>query len=771
MSVKVVIKRSGVAQSFDVSKIKKVIAWAIQGTSLNPLELEQSIHGSFHDEESTSDIQKKLIVAANQLVDIKDNSTLEWNLVAGRLKLMDLYKESARNRGHTFIGYNPMFEDFVQDMVDKGLYDGRLVDDYSVAELVEAGKFINPLYDMSYSLTAITGLVGKTLVKYKGRTWELIQERNLVCALMLNINEDKNTRMARVRETYEAIATRKISLATPMYSGLGLHNSNLASCFIQVMDDSLDSIQYNEAVYGRISKNGGAAGQMWHRVRALGAPVVGYPNASGGVAPWIKISNDKCVAINQTGQRQGAVTPALPIYHRDIIEFLDIQEEAGDIRRKAYDVSPQVTIPDEFMRRALNDEPWYVFDPYELRTVLNIELDQVYGSEFDAAYALAIEAFKSGQIFNVVEYRAMGLFEKIIINWHSTGYPYVFFSDTVNASNPNDHVAPILGGNLCMESYSPMEPSTDFKWVYDEASNTAIYTHNVGLTHICNLMSINIYNAYEHLEHIVPLITRILDNTIELTRQTNPESERHNDNLRVIGIGVLGLADLMAKSHVAYNNEAAATDFLNTLFAEISGRAYRASAELAHEKGKYPYYENSQFEKGYFLGRKIDDIIAEVSGNETLRNIWDDVRQLTAQHGLRNGSLLAIAPTTSTSLTQEVTAGVTPVYSKAFKDKNSITTSTVVAPEIMHGNWMYYIEQKNINQALLYKLVSVMQRWVDQGISYELNWDQNKEVSAQDYADLFITAWRSKCKTIYYHRHITKDAEKSIEDLCVGCAG
>ena len=543
MSDKVVIKRSGVAQNFDVSKIKKVIAWAIQGTSLNPLELEQSIHGSFHDEENTSDIQKKLIVAANQLVDIKDNSTLEWNLVAGRLKLMDLYKESARNREHTFIGYNPMFDEFVQDMVDRGIYDGDLVDEYSVAELVEAGTFINASYDMNYSLTAVTGLVGKTLVRNEGKTWELIQERNLVCALMLNINESRDKRMEFVRETYEAIATRKISLATPMYSGLGLRSSSLASCFIQVMDDSLDSIQYNEVVYGRISKNGGAAGQMWHRVRAVGSPVAGYLNASGGVTPWIKISNDKCVAVNQTGRRQGAVTPALPLYHRDILEFLDIQEEAGDIRRKSYDVSPQVTVPDEFMRRALNDEPWFVFDPYELRTVLNIELDQVYGAEFDAAYNKAIQAFEQGLISNVREYRAMDLFEKIIINWHSTGYPYVFFSDTVNASNPNSHVAHILGGNLCMESFSPMSVSTDFKWVYDEASNTAIYTHKVGLTHICNLMSINIYNSYDQLDHIVPLITRILDNTIELTRQTNPEAERHNHNLRVIGIGVLGLAD------------------------------------------------------------------------------------------------------------------------------------------------------------------------------------------------------------------------------------
>ena len=227
----------------------------------------------------------------------------------------------------------------------------------------------------------------------------------------------------------------------------------------------------------------------------------------------------------------------------------------------------------------------------------------------------------------------------------------------------------------------------------------------------------------------------------------------------------------MAKKHVAYNNEQVATEFLNRLFAEISGRAYRASAELACEKGSYPYYKGSQFVNGNFLGRNIDDIIAEVSYDETLRDIWTDVKRLTAQHGLRNGSLLAIAPTTSTSLTQEVTAGITPVYSKAFKDKNSITTSTVVAPEIMQGNWMYYIEQKNINQALLYRLVGVMQKWVDQGISFELNWDQNKEISAQDYADLLITAWRSKCKTIYYHRHITKDAEKSTEDLCVGCAG
>ena len=775
MQLKTVVKRGGYEQDFDVSKIKKVIAWATSDTGLNPLELEQVIDGEFRPTETSVDIHNKLIIAANGLVDLKDRDTLKWNIVAGRLKLMDIYKESAKARKHSFLDYDPNFEEYVSEMVEAGIYDSRLTEYYTPTELAKAGTFIKQELDMSLTLSQLVTLIGKSLVKYKGKTVELPQERYLLCALMLNLFDKSADRLDYVKRDYEALASRKISLATPMLAGLGRQGANLASCFIQQPEDSLDGIQYNEAVYGRISKNGGASGWSWHKVRAIGSDVAGYKNASGGLLPWTKILNDKCIAVNQTGKRKGAITPAVPIYHRDIWDFLEIQEEAGDVRNKAYDISPQITIPDYFMKKYENKEDWYVFDPYELKTVLGIELDEVFGTEFEIAYDRCVKAYKNGTISNVRVFNTKELMKKIYVQWHSTGFPTISFTDKMNRDNPNKHIGNIPCSNLCSESFGVVKPSTNFRWEFDYRTNTSTFTHDVGLTHICNLMSINIYNAYDELDDIVPLITRMLDNTIELTEQTNPEAERYNKNLRVIGIGMLGLADLMAKNTISYNKTEQVKAFVNKLFSRVAGLAYKTSALLAKDKGQYPYYTGSQFNKGIFLGRKIDDIIAELeeAGNIEEADIWEEVKELNAKYGLRNGSVLSYPPTTTTSLGQGVSAGVTPVYQKAYMDKNMISTSVVVAPEVMTDNVWYYVEQRTLNQAELMTVVGEMQKWVDQAISFELNWDhENKQVRIQDYDDVMMTAWRSGCKTIYYQRHILPNAQKEIEkEVCAGCAG
>lgn len=775
MQLKTVVKRGGYEQDFDVSKIKKVIAWATSGTGLNPLELEQVIDGEFRPTETSVDIHNKLIIAANGLVDLKDRDTLKWNIVAGRLKLMDIYKESAKARKHSFLDYDPNFEEYVSEMVEAGIYDSRLTEYYTPTELAKAGTFIKQELDMSLTLSQLVTLIGKSLVRYKGKVVELPQERYLLCALMLNLFDKSADRLDYVKRDYEALASRKISLATPMLAGLGRQGANLASCFIQQPEDSLDGIQYNEAVYGRISKNGGASGWSWHKVRAIGSDVAGYKNASGGLLPWTKILNDKCIAVNQTGKRKGAITPAVPIYHRDIWDFLEIQEEAGDVRNKAYDISPQITIPDYFMKKYKNKEDWYVFDPYELKTVLGIELDEVFDTEFEIAYDRCIKAYKDGTISNVRVFNTKELMKKIYVQWHSTGFPTISFTDKMNRDNPNQHIGNIPCSNLCSESFGVVKPSTNFRWEFDYRTNTSTFTHDVGLTHICNLMSINIYNAYDELDDIVPLITRMLDNTIELTEQTNPEAERYNKNLRVIGIGMLGLADIMAKNKISYNKTEQVKAFVNKLFSRVAGLAYKTSALLAKDKGQYPYYTGSQFNKGIFLGRKIDDIIAELeeAGNIEEADIWEEVKELNAKYGLRNGSVLSYPPTTTTSLGQGVSAGVTPVYQKAYMDKNMISTSVVVAPEVMTDNVWYYVEQRTLDQAQLMTVVGEMQKWVDQAISFELNWDhENKQVRIQDYDDVMMSAWRSGCKTIYYQRHILPNAQKEIEkEVCAGCAG
>ncbi|MFM7440017.1 MAG: ribonucleoside-diphosphate reductase subunit alpha, partial [Snowella sp.] len=250
-----------------------------------------------------------------------------------------------------------------------------------------------------------------------------------------------------------AIAKRQISLATPILANLRVPGGSLTSCFILAIDDNLESIFEEITNTARISKNGGGVGVNVSRIRATGSWVMGKSNASGGVIPWIKLLNDTAIAVNQGGRRAGAVTVGLDVWHLDVPEFLEMQAENGDQRRKAYDIFPQLVIPDEFMRRVLNKEEWTLVDPYEVRRKLNIELAELWGTDFEKAYRL-IESSLDQEIVLYKRVNARDLFKLMMRSQVETGMPYLAFKDTINRANPNKHKGYIPGVNLCTESFS-----------------------------------------------------------------------------------------------------------------------------------------------------------------------------------------------------------------------------------------------------------------------------------------------------------------------------
>lgn len=748
-----VINREGLIEELNIEKIREKLVRACDGLEVNMVELESKIESIYEENITTQKIQASLINAAVTMTTFEES---DWSYVAGRLLMMEAEREVYHARGFS---YNN-FEKTVKKLIDLKLYDERL-STYSDEDLLELNNYIDHDRDMVYDYAGANMLVNRYLIKYNGKTFELPQEVFMVISMMLALNEDKEkNRIYIVKEFYDALSLRKISLATPILANLRIPKGNLSSCFITAIDDNIESIFYNVDSIAKISKNGGGVGVNISRVRAKGSMVNGYYNASGGVVPWVRIINDTAVAVNQQGRRAGAVTVALDTWHLDIEHFLELQTENGDQRGKAYDIYPQVVCSNLFMKRVKNNENWTLIDPYEIRKKYNIELCELYGYEFEEIYE-KIEKDNDIKLKKVLN--AKDLFKSIMKTQLETGMPYIFFKDKANEANHNSHLGIIGNGNLCMESFSNFKPSVNF--VEKENGNTSIRTSDMGEIHTCNLMSLNLAEITDiELEKYVGLSVRALDNTIDLTVTPLKESNKHNLLYRTIGVGAMGLADYLAREYMIYEES---IEEINNLFEKIALYSIKASAELAKERGAYSAYKDSKWDRGIFYGRDKD----WYNKNSKFKDEWSEVFYLVENYGLRNGELTAIAPNTSTSLLMGSTASVIPTFSRFFIEKNQRGAIPRTVKHLKDRAW-FYPEFKNVNPITYVKIMAKIGSWVSQGVSMELLFDLNKGIKAKDIYDTLLTAWEEGCKTVYYIRTIQKNTNSiSDKEECESCSG
>lgn len=756
-----VIKRNGDKVPFNVMKIKKVIEWATDDLQVNPLVLESQIHINVQNNMTTEQIQDIVISTAISLTKIEDTFIdLEWRIVAARLRMLNIYKKAKKTQGHDSFGYDSYYK-FVLKAVEEGIYDRKIIDEYSKEELEEMERERNPKYDRDYDYAATNLMIKRYLMKLDGNIFELPQDMYLTLALFLALPEKKENRIKIAKKIYHAIAGRKISLATPIVLNLRRPNGNLASCFVTAMDDSLDSIYYTLDQLAQISKNAGGVGVNVSRIRSHGARIKGVKGASSGVLPWIKLINDTAIAVNQLGSRAGAITVALDIWHADIEDFLTMQHENGDQRKKAYDIFPQIVISDLFMKRAEADLKWTLVDPHEVRVKYGVELAELYGEKFEEIY-LKIEQEEKLEFKKVID--AKSLMKVILKTVVETGLPYVFFKDSVNNANPNKHCGMIGNANLCTESFSNFKPSkirakqlsADRKEI-----NQSIIS---GEVHTCNLVSLNwaMINDDETLEAMTRLSVRILDNTIDISTPPIPEAEKHNSEYRILGIGSLGLADWIANRGVSYKD---AGDLVDGYFEKVAYFGIDESVNLAVDRGTYKNYEGSDWSKGIFFGRELN----WYEENSSLKNKWRELAGRIEKNGIRNGGIFAIAPNTSTSLLMGSSAGVIPIYKKFFIEKASHGSTPICPPFLNNKTFWVYQEAQNIDQQDVIEIVSRIQKWTDQGISMELVLNFQRNIKAKDIYELYLNAWKKKCKAVYYVRSITQTAESKKEE-CVSCA-
>lgn len=754
-----VIKSNGKKELFEIAKIKTLFDRSAQGYEefCKFEDLLEAFKKNIVDEIKTSDINKLLVKTCIDLVSVEN---IHWQEVAGRIALFNLYKEAIRNRGikHEHVYTPESVLALFHEYIEKGLYAKELRETYSDEEILLAAKSIDANLDLTYGYTTILSLQKRYLLNPNKIIKELPQEMYFFVGLFMAMPEPKETRVQMAVEMYLACAQQKISLATPSLMNARTTFHQLSSCFKLNVDDDLRAIYHSVENIAQISKFGGGVGVYLGNIRARGSAIRGVIGMSGGVNPWVKVINDTAIAVNQLGSRLGAISVTLDIWHRDIYDFLDLQTETGDIRSKAFDIFPAVSIPDLFMKRLQTNEEITLFDPYEVGKLYGKYLQDTFGEEFEKFYEM-LEKDERIQMRKTVP--AKELFKKFLKVVVETGMPYVFFRDTVNKMNPNKHAGNIYSSQLCTEICQNTSAS---KFVEETLEDGKILIkYEPGDTVVCNLASINIakVNTSEEINKVLPIAMRILDNVITLNYYPIQEAKRTAMRYRSVGLGYLGLAEYLATQKIAYDS-AEAREITDDLFAKYAYATYRASVDLAKERGAYPLYKGSEYDNGKILGKDADWFIANTKMGEDWKKLFADMKV----SGVRFAYNTAPAPNTSTAGVVGTTAALLPIYKKFFVETNLSAPTVRVAPKLNKENFWYYKEYINMDMNEVIDMMAVLYKWIDQSISFEWMIDPSKVSPAQLY-EYYIKSWKSGIKTVYYVRSLSGE----VKDNCVSCSG
>ena len=754
-----VTKANGAKELFDLKKIRAVFDRAAVGYEKECTfeALIEAFKKNIVDDIKTSDISKLLVKTCVDLVTVEN---IFWQNIAARILLGDIYKQAIKNRRleqkdiYTPESYQKHFDDYIE----RGLYYKDFYQYYSEEDILEAGRHLSKETDLSYEYTTVVSFIKRYLLNPNKITRELPQEMYMSVALFLAIPEKQETRLKFALQIYKHCSEQRISLPTPTLLNARTNYHQLSSCFKININDDLRAIYHAIENMAQISKFGGGVGVYLGNIRSRGSSIRGVKGMSGGVNPWVKVINDTAVAVNQLGSRLGAISVTLDMWHLDIHDFLDLQTETGDIRAKAFDIFPAVSIPDLFMKRLKEDGDITLFDPHEIEEVYGKRLQDSFDTEFETFYLAAEKDERLGMKKSV---KAKELFKKFLKSTVETGMPYVFFRDTVNRLNPNKHVGNIYSTQLCTEI---CQNTSDTKYIEETIEDgKIIIRYEPGDLVVCNLASINIATVFEEavIADVFPVVMRVLDNVITLNYYPIKEAERTSKRYRSVGLGYLGLAEYLATHKLAYDSEAARTE-VNRLFERYTYYTYRASIDIAKERGTYELYPGSEYSKGILLGRTSEWFEKNTPYAADWKTLFADMQKV----GVRFGYHTAPAPNTSTAGVVGTTAALLPIYKKFFVETNLSAPTLRVAPKLSKENFWYYKEYINMNMNDVIDMMAVIYPWIDQSVSFEWMIDPSRVSPAQLYG-YYVKAWEQGIKTVYYVRSLSAE----VKDDCVSCSG
>lgn len=681
-------------------------------------------------------------------------TTLEapnWEFIASRL-LNYSFQNNLTNVMNKY-GITCLYEK-IRYMCDKGLYGDYILAHYSRKEIDEAEGFIVKDRDKLFTYSGLDLLLKRYVIHdYNHLPLETPQEMFMGIALHLCMNE-KIDRMKWVKRTYDMLSRLEVTMATPTMSNARKPYHQLSSCFIDMVPDSLDGIYRSLDNFAKVSKLGGGMGMYFGKVRATGSTIRGFKGAAGGVIRWIRLVNDTAVAVDQLGMRQGAVAVYLDVWHKDLPEFLQLRTNNGDDRMKAHDVFPAVCYPDLFWKLADEniDAPWYLMCPHEILAVKGYSLEDYYGEEWKKRYYDCVnDSHISKRTVSVKDIVRLVLRSAV-----ETGTPFAFNRDTVNRVNPNGHAGMIYCSNLCTEIAQNMAPIeyVSTKVSVENGDTVLLTTTRPGDFVVCNLASLSLGNLPleddEYMQRTIETAVRALDNVIDLNFYPLEYAKLTNHKYRSIGLGVSGYHHMLAKRNIKWESEEH-LKFVDEVFERINYAAIKADNALAIERGVYKLFDGSDWQNGdYFKKRGYTS------------EKWKDLQRSVCKNGMRNAYLLAVAPTSSTSVLSGTTAGVDPVMKRFYLEEKKGSMLPRVAPELSINTWWYYKPAHAIDQTWSIKAAGVRQRHIDQAQS--MNLYITNEFTMRQVLNLYIEAWKVGVKTIYYVR--SKSLEVEDCDSC-----
>lgn len=699
---------------------------------------------------SQKDSIEALIKAA---VELTTPEAPAWEMISARI--LSYRSEKKITRLEEELGLKTFYRK-VKYMTEEGLYGDYILQNYSEEEINEAATFIDPERNKLLNYSSLDLLLKRYVIKnYSGKVIERVQEMFLGIALHLAMPEEKEGRLMWVRRIYDLLSKLEVTMATPTLSNSRKPSHQLSSCFIDTVPDSLDGIYRSLDNFSQVSKFGGGMGMYFGKVRATGGNIRGFKGVAGGVIRWMRLVNDTAVAVDQLGMRQGAVAVYLDVWHKDLPEFLQLRTNNGDDRMKAHDIFPAICYPDLFWKMAEEDmnQNWSLFCPNEIMRIKGYCLEDCYGEEWERKYLDCVNDQRlSRRVISIKDIVRLVLRSAV-----ETGTPFTFNRDTVNRANPNAHKGMIYCSNLCTEIAQNMAPiETVSKEVETKDGDTVVVTTTrPGEFVVCNLASLSLgrlpLEDEEKMKEKVATVVRALDNVINLNFYPVPYAQLTNQRYRSIGLGISGYHHALAKRRIKWESEEH-LEFMDKVFETINRAAILASSNLAKEKGSYQFFEGSDWQTGaYFDKRGYDS--AE----------WQDVRKIVALQGMRNAYLLAVAPTSSTSIIAGTTAGLDPIMKRFFLEEKKGSMLPRVAPELSDETYWMYKSAYLINQKWSVLASGVRQRHIDQAQS--MNLYITNDFTMRQILDLYLLAWKKGVKTIYYVR------SKSLEvEECESCS-
>ena len=805
-----VIKRNGRREHLDISKIRKYTQAAcegLEGVDYSELELDAKLQ--FRDGISTAEIQDTLIKTAVDKIDIDRPN---WNFVAARLFLYDLYHKVTG-----FTGYNNL-----NDYFDKGEKSGRVLPGLKEKyDLNELNNYIDPKRDLQFTYLGIKTLYDRYLIKDKeNNPIELPQQLFMGVAMFLaqnetnpesipedernniDLNDPKSIRGYWAKKFYDVISKFEVMVATPTLSNARTTRHQLSSCYVGSMNDNIEGIFDDYKEMALLSKFGGGIGWDVSKIRALGSFIDNHKNAAGGVIPWLKITNDIAIAVDQLGTRKGAIAVYLEPWHMDILDFLDLKKNSGEERRRAHDLFPALWINDLFMKRVANNELWTLFDPYDVK-----DLTDVYAEEFEKKY---IE-YENDESIPKRRIKAKELWKKILLEYYETGNPFLCFKDNANRRNQNDHSGIIRSSNLCTEIFQNTAPNhykikvtfEDESVEYFEEEDdvkvslgdvevkikakkiTSVHSINGkkvyisekvpfdGKTAVCNLASVNLskVNTPEKIAEVIPVAIRMLDNVIDLNFYPVRKTKDTNLKNRAIGLGAMGEAQLLAEKQIFWGSDEH-LKLIDEIFEGISYEAINASCDLAKEKGIYPEFEGSRWSKGILPIDTANEEAKKLIQRDLFSAMsydWEKLRK-KVKKGIRNGYLMAIAPTSSISILTGTTQTIEPVYKRKWFEENLSGLIPVVVPNLSAETYMFYTPAYELDQISLVKAAAIRQKWVDQGQSLNIFITTDK-ASGRYLNEIYTLGWKLGLKSFYYLRSQSPEVKEEVMDRSVECFG